>query len=203
MPHNWVVPREWEGQTAVCIATGPSLTQEDVDYVRDKAKVIAISDALLLAPWADVAYSCDAKWWRHPSKRFALKWPGLKVGLHTNIEFEQVHVLQYSKSDGFDERPTHLATGHNSGYQALHLAVHFGASTIILLGYDMGHDEGEKSHFFGSHPDALETKSPYKKFRRAFDTLKEPLDSLGVHVVNCTRRSKLETFPQLPLRAVL
>lgn len=202
MSHNWTVPRDWEGQTAVCIATGPSLTQEDVDYVRGKAKVIAISDAILMAPWADVLYSCDAKWWRHPSKHFGLKWDGLKVGLHSNIEFEKVNVLQYTTHSGFDERPTHLATGHNSGYQALHLAVHFGAKHIILLGYDMG-AAGGKTHFFGAHPDNLESNSPYKKFCSAFETLKEPLDNMGVTVVNCTRKSALKCFTKLPLRVAL
>ena len=49
------MPRLSDGGTIVCLATGPSLTQADVDAVRGQADaVIAISDAVDLAPWADV-----------------------------------------------------------------------------------------------------------------------------------------------------
>ena len=58
-----VVPKAWSGETVVVIATGPSLTAEDVDYCRGKARVIAINDAYTLAPWADALYATDAKWW--------------------------------------------------------------------------------------------------------------------------------------------
>jgi len=44
------VPRLWPGETFVCLASGPSLTQADVDYCRGKARVIAIKDVLHLAP---------------------------------------------------------------------------------------------------------------------------------------------------------
>ena len=58
-----MVPRAWVDETAVCIASGPSLTQADVDYVRGKARVIVVNNGYLLAPWADVLYAADARWW--------------------------------------------------------------------------------------------------------------------------------------------
>src|SRR4026208_455478 len=49
--------------TFAILATGPSMIQEVADYVRGKCKVIAVSDAYKLAPWADALVSNDRNWW--------------------------------------------------------------------------------------------------------------------------------------------
>lgn len=55
------------------LATGPSLASEDVERVKGRFHVIAVSDAFRLAPWADALVSADAAWWKaHPdAKDFA------------------------------------------------------------------------------------------------------------------------------------
>src|SRR5690349_3855481 len=50
------------------MATGPSLTRDVVTRVAAAkvfggARVIAINDAYLMAPWADVLYFADPRWW--------------------------------------------------------------------------------------------------------------------------------------------
>jgi len=50
--------------TFVVVASGPSLTREDVEYCRDKAKVIVVNDCYRLAPWADICYASDYDWYR-------------------------------------------------------------------------------------------------------------------------------------------
>jgi hypothetical protein len=52
----------WAGETAVLVASGPSLCPSDVDRVRGRARVIAVNDGYRLAPWADVLYACDRRW---------------------------------------------------------------------------------------------------------------------------------------------
>jgi hypothetical protein len=65
----WRVQPEWRGQTVVIVGGGPSLTKEQVDAAghvvvgRAAPKVIAINNAIELAPWADVLYFCDARWY--------------------------------------------------------------------------------------------------------------------------------------------
>lgn len=59
----------WRGQTVVCIATGPSLTPEQVALVErwraaGGCRAIAINDAYLYAPWADALYFADVRWWQ-------------------------------------------------------------------------------------------------------------------------------------------
>lgn len=193
-----VVPRLWPDGTIVCLASGPSLTTADAEYVRGKADaVIAVNNAYQVAPWADCLYACDAKWWRWNWKQGASQFTGLKYAMTSEARnFPGVQILKNAGDKGLTRDPSELRTGKNSGYQAINLAVHFGAKRIVLLGYDMQGD-----HFFGSHPD--KSKPPFAVCLRNFSTLVSPLRDLGVEIVNCTRRTALKCFPQQALEDVL
>ncbi len=195
-----VVPKLWPGSTIVCIGTGPSLTKADVDFCRDKARVICVNNAYQLAPWADVLYCCDVKFWGWI--KGAPDFKGLKYRLqgHANL-FPDVKVLKNHGRIGLSLDPTGVMAGYNSGYQAVNLAVHLGAAKIVLLGYDMGQQPKGPSHFFGEHRD--KTRPPYAACIQAFKTLPEPLRKAGIDIVNCSRQTALGWFRKEPLEAVL
>lgn len=196
------VPVLCPGGTVVCLGGGPSLTQDDVDYVQGKATVIAINDAYRLAPWADVLYAADAKWWKY--HQGVPSFTGLKYSLQPDAAtWPDVQVLINSGEKGIDPDPTKLRSGCNSGYQAINLAVHLGAMRVLLLGYDMHATSIARSHWFGAHPRELQCLSPYETFRLRFETALEPLKQLGVTVINCSRETALEWFPRQPLREAL
>lgn len=199
-----MIPRLWPGSTVVCIATGPSLTQADVDACRGRARTIAVNDAYTIAPWADVLYACDPKWWKW--HRGAPTFQGLKYTLEQKTvppskPWPDVQIVGRGKSTGLSLDRAAISTGHNSGYQAINLAVLFGAIKIVLLGYDMGRPARGRSHFFGEHPD--KTQPNYTKCITAFGTLAAQLTHVGVDVVNCSRQTALKCFRREPLEAVL
>ncbi len=197
------VPRLWPGETVVCLGGGPSLTQSDVDACRGKARVIAIKEAYLLAPWADVLYSCDFKWWY--GEKGAPTFAGMKYGLEAGSAKWGVNILRNTGQEGVETDPTGLRTGQNSGYQAVNLAVHFGASRIVLLGFDMWRSPEGKSNWFEGQGIAksYHVASPYPMFISFFATMVEPLKALGVEVVNCSRSTMLRSFPQMTLEDAL
>lgn len=205
-----VVEKLWPGETLVCVGTGPSITQDDVDYCRGKARVIAINDAYKLALWADVLYACDSKWWgwahhnkegKHPHfKECAAHQTGLKFGLKPYPGVRLLRGNQPGVERGLELNPGALRTGYTSGYQAINLAVHLGAARILLLGYDMRVVKA-RDHFFGAHPDR--TKPPFNASLKAFDTLVAPLTAIGVEVINCTPESAVRCFPMAALRDTL
>jgi hypothetical protein len=199
-PRFATVPKLWPAGTIVCLATGPSLTRADVEYVHGKADaVIAVNDAYRWAPWADVLYACDQKWWRW--HKGAPDFLGLKYTLQPEAAaFHRVQVLRQTGTDGLDLNPTGLRTGKNSGYQAINLAVHLGARRIVLLGYDMRGDKTSGDHCFGRHPDG--SRPPFALCLPKFKTLVAPLAAAGVEVINCTRVTALMAFPRQPLEAV-
>ncbi len=186
------VPRLFPGKTVVCLASGPSLTAADVDWCRGKAPVVAVNDTHRLAPWADVLYACDAKWWE--AYRGVPAFTGLKFSLEKRASIWGVSVLERTGERGVELEPTGLRTGMNSGYQAINLAVHLGARQILLLGYDMQAPASGPSHFFGEHPRTLRRHNHYGAFAERFDSMVEPLKALGVDVVNCSRQTALKAF---------
>lgn len=196
------VPRLFPDRTIVCLASGPSLTPEDVDYCRGKAPVIAVNDTYRLAPWADVLYACDAKWWAVHAG--VPTFTGLKYALEPAAgRWPGVQILSNTGDRGVELEPTGLRTGKNSGYQAINLAVHLGARRIVLLGYDLQASDPAHSHFFGQHPHPIRRDSPYALFRDYFAFLLAPLEAIGVELVNCTRETALACVPRVPLEAAL
>lgn len=197
------VEKCWPGETVVCMATGPSLCQADVDACRRRARVIAINDAHRLAPWADVLYSSDRAWW--PFYKGVPGFQGLRFSVgsfegkaNTFQAHPEIRVLTHTGTQGLETDPSGLRTHHNSGGAAINLAVHFGATRIILLGYDM-----QGSHFFGQHPARLRHAPQFTLFLRSMQTLVQPLKALGVTVINATRQTALTCFERQPLQSAL
>jgi hypothetical protein len=201
------VARRWPSSTIVCAASGPSLTEADLAYVRGKAPLIAVNDVYRLAPWADALVAADASWWlahegvpgfagekwsiEHVSwSRLKDRWPDVKR-------------LKCTGHDGIETEPTGLRSGRNTGALAIGLAVHYGASLIVLLGYDMGHSADGPSHFFGHHKGSMRQSSPYGLFKAKLQTMVAPLKALNIAIVNCSRTTALECFPRQPLESVL
>src|SRR5688572_15903262 len=147
-PATAVVPKLWPGETAVIIGGGPSLTAADCSYVRGKARVIAIKEAAVCnlphiippAPWAEVLYAADYKFWK--THKGAPEFKGLKYTIEQSPGEPQgvwpdVQVLRNTGAEGLELDPSGLRTGYNSGYQSVNLAVHLGITRIVLLGFDM------------------------------------------------------------------
>lgn len=177
------------------------MTPADVDAVRGRARVIAINDAHRLAPFADVLYACDGRWWNH--YKGVPEFAGLKYGLTVKAgHWPGVQRLRNTGRTGLERDPSGVRTGMNSGSQAINLAIHFGARRILLLGYDMKRGTAG-GHWFGEHPIPLRSGSPYGDFRACFQLMVEPLRELGVQVLNCSRDTALRAFPRVPLAEAL
>jgi hypothetical protein len=158
------------------LATGPSLTQAVVDSVRDRCKVVAVSDAYRIAPWAEALASTDSKWWKaHPE---AFEFAGQKF----------TAAPSFVPLAGVERMPVDTAT--NSGLLGLMVAVKLGATRVLLCGLDM-HSPGQ--HFFGRHPAPLRSSE-----QRHLDMHKKQFlhyRPRGVEIINCTPGSALTVYP--------
>lgn len=160
------------------LCTGPSLTQRQVDAVRG-LRVIAVSDAYRLAPWAEALVSADKAWW-----------------LHHRPEFQGRRFSSLPFSGMETEQVPGAAMGSNSGLLALRVAVLLGARQVLLLGLDLG-----GTHFFGKHQAPLKNTKPerFEEFKRQFADYRPK----GVDIVNCTPGSALTCYRMAELDAVL
>lgn len=184
------------------------MTHAQAEACRGRCRVIAVNNTGIetqdsvtkmwlpaIAPWADVLYASDAKWWNAYVDRWR-RFDGLKVSLKPTAWPEVKHLTASTKI-GFDPDPRYLVPGGNSGYAAVCLAVHFGAARVILVGFDMKNQGGVKGrrHYFGDHPPGLSKARPaFATWITAFRSLARELPKRGVEVVNATPDSALQSI---------
>lgn len=198
----------WQNEYAAVVAAGPSLTQADVDKLRDRIHVIAVNTTYRLCPWADVLYGCDVGWWK--TTKGAPEFKGLKIGFDIDgtMPFEDVKKI---KIRGWERRTNwvndilvdnygEIGAGANSAFQACNLAVQFGVKGILLLALDMCQMNG-KSHWHGQHPYPLNNpiQSNFSMWKKNFEGVVPTFSRLGIDVVNCTMISALSGYPKMSI----
>lgn len=168
---------------AAVVCTGQSVTQADVDLLRGRCKVVVVSDAYKLAPWADAMVSHDKQWWE----------------AHAECDFSGPRYCAY-----FQDLPKKYRTerfrpsGGNSGCMGLLVAnTKLGETPkrILLLGADC-----KGTHYFGKHtrPGLNNTnEKQFEAIRRQYRALRE------LPVVNCSPISALDCFPKMSVADAL
>ena len=182
----------WQGETIVCIASGPSLTADDVERVHAAGLVTIVTNTTFrLCPWADVLYAMDKQWWLTYLDEVEKTFGGTRCTPHLMPHRFKTAAL---KSCGF--------TSYNhSGAGAISLALHAGAARVLLLGYDCQHTGG-RAHWHADHGGRLGNAKTLHRWASAYEALAARLRKEGVQVWNCTRETALD-WPRMPLEQAL
>lgn len=193
---------DWSGQTAVVAGAGPSATQQDLDLCRG-ARVIAVNSSWKLAPWADAVYASDQDWWRRARPD---AFAGLRVAPALCLRHDPaIKTVVVRKDDNIVTVPPGVlgSGGGHGGFQALNLAIQFGARRIILIGIDCRIDQG--LHWHGPHPKGLGNPrdGAVKQWRFILDGQAKRLKNLGVEVVNASPISALTAFPRMTMATAM
>ena len=196
--HDWP---DWLGEIAVVCASGPSLTREDIEASRG-CRVVVTNESWRLAPRADVLYGCDYQWWKRNGgvpefrgRKFCQKKSAAREGW--GIEW-----VQSVKRDVlFVDDEKRIGWGGNSGFQALNLAIQFGARRIALLGFDMRIDRG--LHWHEDHEGENPLPENVERWRKVLDGQAGWLRKNGVEVINCTSGSALTAYPVMAIAEAL
>ena len=111
-----------------------------------------------------------------------------------------LNVIDSEKGGGISSTPGVIREGGNSGFQAMGLAIHFGASRVYLLGYDMKFGNGGRKHWHGDHPSNL--GNPVPSFMRQWVTFFAQAERQSpVPILNLTRDTAL-TLPRADISAL-
>jgi hypothetical protein len=187
----------WPGATVVVLASGPSLTDEDIEVVRqwreagDSRHVIVTNTTYQSALWADAVFFHDFKWWAKYRRDVLKRFQGERV---TVCSVQSPHVCRL--------RPPMFSAFGNSGAGAISLAIYAGAAKVIALGIDCVKDGG-KRHHFGDHPPGLGNAKSLPKWPNHFKRLAGYAQQKGVEVINASRKTALECFDRQPLEDAL
>ncbi len=188
----------WLGRTVVCIASGPSLTEQDAERVRVSGHpTIVTNTTFRLCPWADALMAFDCRWWQVHSREVRETFPGRTLtfcpkgaaarwGVQTTLHKEKAWFDSYG----------------NSGTAAISLAIVAGASKVVMLGYDC-QKTGGRTHWHGDHPRTLGNAHSMPGWPKLFAKVAKFAEARRVPVVNATRETALTCFPRVDLEAAL
>lgn len=188
---------DWRGETVAVIAGGASAISAPVGPLRGRCRAVVVNNGFQLAGWADALYAADARWWdAYPAWR---TFAGLKVtadrGAAAAHRLRLVKVLNGEDLGGNNLcwTPGVLGHGGHGGFQALNMAVQFGARRLLLIGFDLCGD-----HWHPSHPEPLRNPSARRleRWRGRLDAAAPAFAALGVDVVNCSPGSALTAYRQ-------
>jgi hypothetical protein len=193
---------DWKGQDVAIIASGPSVKKSEVALLNGRMRVIAIKKNIEIAPFADIVYGCDAPWWR--SVRGLPNFKGLKLAYDEAVcsEFglRRVEIPDKYSNDLLLGAVGKVGAAGNSGFQALNLAVQFGAKRILLVGFEASVRSGD--HWYGrnswngaNNPD----ERICERWRKAFDNASSVLDELSIDVINTAPFSQIKRFKKMSI----
>ncbi len=187
---------DWRGHTAVVVASGPSLDDEQIVHVEHaNVKTIAVNSSYLKLGHPDAVYACDYLWWK-------LNHMKVKQNVHREKlwtqdlaaagAFQLMHI-RWEAKDGLGKQG--LRVNGNSGAGAINLAYHFGARRILLVGMDMQTGPHGEKHWHADHPKPMVQGQMFEEWIKKMGVLAKDLKAEGIEVVNCTPGSALKHFP--------
>lgn len=184
----------WAGRTVVCIASGPSLTAEDCEKVRQAGHPVVVTNTTFrLAPWADIVFGMDLSWWKEHHREVQSICTGRK--LSTSLGARQFGAESLHQCPWFNR-------SLNSGEGAIIIAMAGDAERVVLLGYDC-QLTGGKTHWHGDHPKGLGNGGSVKRWPKHFASVAKEATRRGIPIENATRSTALKCFPLVELEAAL
>lgn len=203
-PKPWPVPYEWPGATCLVVCSGESAGREAKRIQQFKGRVIAVKHGVLLRPDADVFFM-SGEWTKDIAHDLLPKWqkngqPGhyaiVRGRSCEGLDPAFLRVTRSKQHETLCDLTDHV-TGFDTGTSAINLAYHFGATTILMVGYDMtgGH--------FCKHPLQNPPADHFVRHMEPLKGLNEDAKKKGIRIVNCSPGSAVKAFERRPLAEFL
>jgi hypothetical protein len=175
----------------VVLASGPSLTLEDIEIVRKSGlKTIAVNSTWEKVRFCDVIFAGDAPWWIEHGERIDI--PAVRASMSYNAERGQKATRFPSKVAGNG--------GYNSGCIAIEYAIANGSGPVLMIGFDCSLKNGVHHH--GKHENLRNpTTSRCKVWLAQFHKLRKIYKDATI--INCSRYTELKEFPCMTLESAL
>lgn len=214
-----------KGQRCFIIATGPSLTIEDIELLKNEITfgMNSITRIFDKTDWRPTYYGIQDRQVYEKMEGSILEYyrdadnvlVADQIGRYFNVpdNFIQfpyngnyhIYAGRYEDySARFSDNAYEVVyDGYSITYSLIEIAVYMGFKEIYLLGCDCNYPKGAKNHFVESgFVDKNAVSNPIR-MRIGYKVAKEYADRNHIKIVNCTRGGMLETYPRLELETVL
>lgn len=185
---SWIVPvGEWAGETCHILGGGPSLALVDLSALG--GRIIAINNAYIGAPKADVLYFSDRRWYEW-NRDDLHRYEGPLMVTRSVLKNPSHDVKRMGRNlKAALSRDPREVSGLCGGANALNLAFLFGAKRVFLHGFDMRQGNWHDLHRTVTAP------FHYKeRFMPYFERMAPELEREGVEVINATPNSAMTCF---------
>lgn len=218
-----------EGKRCFVVATGPSLTIEDIELLRNEYtfSMNSIYVSYEKTTWRPTYYviqdpfvyekiceNIDEKDYEalfigsSITEKFEVKKTENKNIFPLDLLYQQIPRKKYHTKFS-DDIFSRVYSGYNVAYSALQIAVYMGFTEIYLLGADCNYLQDKK--YFAEDKNRGKEKYFTKKFYAAntdkfilaYEVAKEYADKNNIKIYNATRGGLLEVYPRVELEEVL
>jgi hypothetical protein len=202
-PACWSIPREWVGERCFILCNGESIRRQRHLIPRLTGRFIAIKEAVLLRPDADVLFvAAERQQDIVPSllPTFQGRYVIARNKLPASYPSYVKRVSRTKDHSRLCDQPDHVC-GFDCGTSAINVAFHFGATEIVLLGMDMTGDRwcnGELAHPMPHIP-----QDHHRRHASVLPGIAADATRRGLRIVNCSPISTLQCFERQPLEAFL
>jgi len=218
------IPRDWEGQPAFVIGGGPSVAAQNVESLKGR-NVIVVNSSYEVAPWADLLFFGDYRWWNRHKHIIVRDFPGRIVTTSTSVQHPRVVRIRNARPNRskpgvepplfLSVSPTAVPMRRTSFAPAINIAFLRGANPIVLLGADGKPAADGTTHHHKPHPwksrvggyDAKTkryTESCWDIQRKAdMEPLAKDLAAKGIEVLNASPDSGWKMWPIMTLAEAL
>jgi hypothetical protein len=202
-PPLWSVPREWAGERCFILCGGESVRAQRALIPALQGRVIAIKEGVLLRPDADVLFLGGEK---TPEIALPLipKFRGQYMVVRGKGDQELPpavkRVTRTKDHARLCDLPTHVC-GYDTGTSAINLAYHFGATEIVLIGYDMTGGRWFTGEW--PHPMPVIPQFHFRRHMGPLAAIAADAKAKGIRIVNVSPISRVTAFERQQLEAFL
>ena len=206
---------KYDGKRCFIVATGPSLTVEDLSLLKNEITfgMNSICMSSKLTDWIPTFFGVQDQNVYRKIKDSLENYPCENIFVGSTVSFE------CDIKDSYKEFPMHtryhlfegdylhknfakfsddcyavVYDGFTITYSLIQLAIYFGFKEIYLLGADCDYS-GAVSHFDGTK--AKTSAANGEIFIKSYQAAKKNLENSDVKIYNATRGGKLEVFPRV------
>ncbi len=192
-------------KTIVILASGPSLTLEQIEAARQSGYyTMVVNSTYEKMLDANGLYGGDFMWWKQKIADVRAKFKGKLFTQDTTTSQRWIDVkrpFRGATREGLGRDAVH--TNGNSGVQAINLAYLLGYRRAILLGFDMKLGPKGEKHHHPDHPKPLVQGQTFDEWLRKLEAVARDCKAVKYEVLNATPGSAMKCFPRVEWKAVL
>ncbi len=181
----------------IIIGTGPSLTLEQIEKV-SHLKKFGCNRAFEFD--LDVLAATNKEFWDY-------YWPEIKdlrcdkwTPYKPIAEKYGINYIEERNEPGLSTNPAYIHHHHGSGPIILNIALHYGITKMLLIGWDMRFPVNGKRHYFGEYAKPMQHFTKNLGLNGEILGLIKEMETInpadyGIEIINCTKNSALTHFP--------